>query len=218
MSAFFPPAFIAFTGVDRADAVGAMQALARHFPIEWGVLVDDDRPDDLLFAGPDIRARLTACPGLRLAAHVCGEQARRIANRPDDATIDLGGFQRLQINHGFSGSVAAQVENCVRFARARSVRAVLQCLESFPADERLDWLFDVSFGTGKSPGRWPALPPHGPFRGYSGGIRAENVRSVLAAIAAPDGVPYWIDMESGVRTDGRFDLAKCEAVCRAVFP
>jgi hypothetical protein len=24
-------------------------------------------------------------------------------------------------------------------------------------------------------------------------------------------------MESGVRTDGAFDLAKCEAVCRAVY-
>jgi hypothetical protein len=28
---------------------------------------------------------------------------------------------------------------------------------------------------------------------------------------------YWIDMESGVRTDDRFDIEKCRAVCEAVF-
>ena len=28
---------------------------------------------------------------------------------------------------------------------------------------------------------------------------------------------YWIDMESGVRTDGLFDLEKCERVCRLVY-
>jgi hypothetical protein len=43
------------------------------------------------------------------------------------------------------------------------------------------------------------------------------VADILARIAAPDGALYWIDMESGVRTDGVFDLAKCEAVCRAVY-
>jgi hypothetical protein len=30
-------------------------------------------------------------------------------------------------------------------------------------------------------------------------------------------VAYWIDMESGVRTGGWLDVAKCEAVCRAVY-
>ena len=27
----------------------------------------------------------------------------------------------------------------------------------------------------------------------------------------------WVESESGVRTDGAFDLAKCETVCRAVY-
>jgi hypothetical protein len=31
------------------------------------------------------------------------------------------------------------------------------------------------------------------------------------------GQPYWIDMESGVRTDDRFDLDKCELVLMQVF-
>ena len=41
----------------------------------------------------------------------------------------------------------------------------------------------------------------------------------LPAIAAsvPEGQPYWIDMESGVRTEDRFDLDKCELVLMQVY-
>lgn len=214
---FHKPTFVAFTGVDSALGIADMKVLARHYPIEWGVLVDDSKDGEVLFADVDTRARLLEASGLRYAAHVCGEQARLIANEPDAATVDLCGFQRLQVNHGFSGSSAVQVENCVRFGRSRTLRTMLQCLDQFPADARLDWLYDTSFGTGKAPTRWPALQAGGPFCGYSGGIRAETVREILTAIAAPAGAQYFIDMESGVRTNGVFDLAKCEAVCRAVF-
>ena len=210
------PTFIAFTGVDAIDLLPGMQQLSRHYPIEWGILIDDAK-DDLLFADPDVRARLLEAPGLHYAAHVCGEQAGLIANDPAKASIDLSGFQRLQVNHGFSGSAPAQVENCVRFGRSQTIRTMLQTLDIFPGDARLDWLYDTSFGTGKAPDIWPEIPANGPFCGFSGGIRAENVAAVIQAIAAPDGAQFWIDMESGVRTNGRFDLERCEAVCRAVF-
>jgi phosphoribosylanthranilate isomerase len=97
------------------------------------------------------------------------------------------------------------------------VRTVLQCAGAFPDETGVDWLYDVSFGTGVKPKDWPALPAAGPFCGYSGGIGPETVVEILGRIAAPDGTPYWIDMESGIRTDGAFDLTKCEAVCRAVY-
>lgn len=214
---FYPPTFIAFTGVDSLECISGMRELSRHYPIEWGVLVDDAKVDDILFANIDVRAGLLETQGLRYAAHVCGEQASLIASSPEKASINLAGFQRLQVNHGFSGSNAEQVENCIRFGRAQTIRTMLQTLNSFPDDCRLDWLYDTSFGTGKSPDHWPTLPIGGPFCGYSGGIRAENVSEILSAINAPSGSQYFIDMESGVRTNGRFDLQKCEAVCRAVF-
>ncbi len=214
---FYQPTFIAFTGVDSPECLPGMQELSRHYPIEWGVLVDDAKEDDILFANADVRARLLEAPGLRYAAHVCGEQAGFIANAPEKASLNLAGFQRLQVNHGFSGSSAEQVENCIRFGRAQTVRTMLQTLVDFPDDCRLDWLYDTSFGTGKSPDRWPTLPQNGPLCGYSGGIKPENVADILSAIDAPEGSQYFIDMESGVRTNGRFDLEKCEAVCKAVF-
>ncbi|WP_156843213.1 beta/alpha barrel domain-containing protein [Novosphingobium aquimarinum] len=212
-----PPAFIAFTGVDSPALIPRLQALSSRYPIEWGILIDDARGDELLFPDAADRAALLAAPGLRFAAHVCGEQARLIADDPDGATLDLTGFQRLQVNHGFSGSSGEQVENCVRFGRSRGLRTMLQAVGEFPAEPRLDWLFDTSFGTGKPPAAWPALPPAGPFCGFSGGIGPANAAQVIQSIGAAQGEQYWIDMESGIRTDGALDLAKCAAVCEAVY-
>lgn len=211
------PTFVAFTGLDRAENIDGLRTLSARYPIEWGVLVDDAQTDKPLFPEAALRRAFINAGGLRLAAHVCGEEARKIANAPDSVTVDLTGYQRIQVNHSFTGSTAEQIENTWRFGRRHGVRTMLQCKDEFPSESRLDWLFDTSFGTGVAPSVWPRLPRSGPFCGYSGGINPGNVRDVLKAIAAEPGDLYWIDMESGIRTDGWLDLDKCEDVCRAVY-
>ncbi len=211
------PAFIAFTGVDLATVIDDLRALSARYPIEWGILIDAAQEALPLFPDAATRQALLTAGGLRFAAHVCGEEARRIANAPDTAIVDLAGFSRLQVNHSFEGSSQAQADNTVRFGRARGLRAMLQCKGAFPADARLDWLFDTSFGRGTAPGAWPKLPAGGPFCGFAGGINPSTVADVLKAIDAEPCALYWIDMESGVRTDGWLDLDKCESVCKAVF-
>jgi hypothetical protein len=131
--------------------------------------------------------------------------------------VQFAGFSRLQINHGRAGSTAQQIRHGRDFAAGQGMRAVLQCQGAFPQDAGVDWLFDVSFGTGAAPRDWPPLSSSQPFCGFSGGLGPDNVRARLAYAPVAPGVAYWIDMESGVRTDGRFDTAKCAAVCAAVF-
>lgn len=211
------PAFIAFTGVDRAELLPGMAVLSARYPIEWGVLLDPAQEDKPLFPDAAVRAAVMSGPKLRWAAHVCGQAARDIVSTPDKAAPEIAGFQRVQINHGFSGSTPEQAACAARFGRRAGVRAMLQTKTEFPEDASLDWLFDVSFGTGVRPTTWPALPAGGPFCGYSGGLGPATVKAALDAIAAPAGALYWIDMESQVRTDGWLDLTKCEAVCRAVY-
>lgn len=211
------PAFIAFTGVDDVAALGGMQALSARYPIEWGILIDDEQTEKPLFLKQEARRACLAAGGLRFAAHVCGEQAVRIANAPDTVTVDLTGFQRVQVNHSFSGSTQVHVDNTVWFGRKIGARSMLQCTQTFPDDARLDWLFDTSFGKGTAPSVWPEMRKAGPFCGFAGGINASNVANVLTAIGAEPGDQYWIDMESGIRTNDRLDLEKCEAVCKAVF-
>jgi hypothetical protein len=211
-----PPAFIAFTGVDRADLLPELAALSARYPIEWGILVDPAQEASPLFPNAGTRTAFLATP-LRWAAHVCGQGARDIVERPDEGAPAIGGVQRMQVNHSRSGSDPAAVEATIRFGRRMAVRTVLQCGGAFPSDARTDWLYDISFGTGVKPTSWPALPSAGAFCGYSGGIGPETAGGILDAIAAPPGALYWIDMESGVRTDGWFDIAKARAVCEAVF-
>lgn len=213
-----PPAFIAFTGVDDPALLPGMRSLSARYPIEWGLLVDAAQEDKALFPDATVRDALLSARDLRWAAHVCGQAARSIVEDPLTAPRPLAGVQRLQVNHGFSGSSTDQIAAAAAYARRHGMRAVLQCQGAFPSDGRIDWLYDVSFGTGVRPDVWPAPPTAaGPFFGYSGGLGPDTVAEVLARIAAPAEALYWIDMESGVRTAGAMDLAKCEAVCRAVY-
>lgn len=211
------PLFIAFTGIDDPALLPGMLMLSARYPVEWGVLIDPAREGSPLFPDAATRQHLQAA-GLRLAAHVCGDAAGDIVARGAGAAFDPRGYRRVQINHGTAGSSSAHVAAAGRFARRHGIRAVLQCADPFPAEGEVDWLFDISFGTGRRPAGWPALPATSvPFCGYSGGIGPDNVAPLLAGLAAPAVADFWIDMESGVRRDGRFDLSRCEAVCRAVY-
>lgn len=212
-----PPIFTAFTGVDRADLIPEMQTLSRVYPIEWGLLIDPDKPEDSLFANERLVDAARTAGDLRLAVHVCGALAREIATDPLRARFDPTGFQRVQVNHSFEGSSPAAIAATRLYGRRFGVRAVLQTRDVFPAEDGVDWLYDVSFGVGVRPTTWPSLPDSGPFCGFSGGLGPATVEAALAAIAAPAGSIYWIDMESQIRTDGLLDLDKCRAVCRAVY-
>jgi hypothetical protein len=209
------PAYLTFTGVDSAESIPAMRALSARYPIEWGVLFDPGRRGEVLFPDAAVRDAI-ARAGVRLSVHVCGDIATAIVLGRNPA-VQFAGFSRLQINHGRAGSTAEQIRNGRDFAARQGMRAVLQCQGAFPQEEGVDWLFDVSFGTGAAPREWPPLSASQPFCGYSGGLGPNNVRGRLASAPVAAGVSYWIDMESGVRTEGRFDTAKCAAVCEAVF-
>lgn len=209
------PAFVTFTGIDHSALVPGMRALSERFPIEWGVLIDTDRQDQPLYPGQSERLSIQAS-GLRLSAHVCGSAASSIVEGRDPK-LDLEGFARVQINHSRSGSSHLAIQHSCTFGVARNIRVALQCQGAFPNDDRVDWLYDVSFGTGKMPTAWPAIVSAHPLCGYSGGLGPANVADLLTKLPVAKGTPFWIDMESGVRTEGRFDLEKCAAVCESVF-
>lgn len=211
------PAFVAFTGVDRTELLPGMLALSARYPIEWGVLIDPEQQARALFPAAEARAVLTSERRLSWAAHVCGGLAQTIAEGGDIDHSALAGFRRVQVNHGFKGSSATQIAHARDFGRRLRLRPVLQCTDAFPADPGVDWLYDVSFGTGVRPAFWPELNPQGPFCGYSGGFGPDTAVAILEQIRPPAGVAYWIDMESGVRSDGLMDLDKCARVCERVF-
>jgi hypothetical protein len=209
------PSFITFTGVDDDSLLPGMLALSARYPIEWGVLLDAAQEGAPLFPVKAVRLAIQAAP-LRLSAHICGGAAKAIVEGREPG-LDLRGYSRVQINHSRSGSNSSEIRNSQQFAARHGVRSALQCQGDFPDDLRADWLYDVSFGTGVRPGTWPAIGTQKTFCGYSGGLNPDNVADMLAGLTVPPGAEYWIDMESGVRTGSKFDLSKCEAVCRIVY-
>ncbi|MDM3872356.1 hypothetical protein QSV34_13450 [Porticoccus sp. W117] len=218
MSNKIQPAFVTFTGVDRSDIIPSLLDLSERYPIEWGVLVDPEQEDNNLF--PTLEERLKVqSSGLCLSAHICGIPAAEIVQGKNPNYLQLSGFSRLQINHSRDGSTEEQISNAHRFASSMGMRAALQCQGDFPDEPRADWLYDVSFGLGTKPTSWPPMGPRSTFCGYSGGLSPETIESTFSALplTESDNKQFWVDMESGVRTDGWLDVDKCEQVCKLIF-
>jgi hypothetical protein len=206
------PEFITFTGADDWTSIDGMRELSRKYPIEWGVLFSQKRQGvDPRYPGGEGMSRLL-WSNLRMSAHLCGGYSDAIMAGEDLLNIpaDLAYFRRIQVNHADPKPA--------RIMEFRSGWGRMRCIaqargEEFPKDTSVDWLCDASCGRGLTRTSWPKHP--GRLVGYAGGFNPVNVLEAIAVIGATG--PYWIDMESGVRTDDRFDLDKCRRVCEQVY-
>ena len=214
------PLHVTFTGLDAETQAADMVALSRDFPIEWGILLHPAREGAGRYP-PLAHIQSVLTLDLQFSAHLCGAYAREVSRGgrlPAVIVSLLDRFRRIQVNTAERGLVP---EAIARFAARFGARAILQCrgFERFPDDDHVDWLFDRSGGRGVLPERWPVPGPSAKFVGYSGGLGPSTVENALAAIKLqhPGSVPFWIDMEGGVRTDDAFDISKCRSVCEAVY-
>jgi hypothetical protein len=210
MSTARAPEFITFTGADDYTEVAAMHALSTLYPIEWGILLSaSGQGVKPRYPGDEALSRFM-WSGLRMAGHICGRYSREImAGEQISPPVDLGVFNRIQVNH--DEPVALKIR---QFRAGWGPRCIAQTrTDRFPGDTAIDWLFDASGGRGVEPAAWPAYP--GRLVGYAGGIGPDNVAAVIEKIGATG--PYWIDMESKVRTNDRFDLELCRQVCETVY-
>ena len=210
------PDFVTFTGIDARTDLDRVRALSRAYPIEWGILFSPKK-QGLAPRYPEqglihvAVSELQDDPAIKLAAHLCGMHSAKIMSGMEPG-IDLSGFNRTQIN-----TVKPDVDKIEAFAQRHSILAITQHRTlRFPDDDRILWLYDCSGGRGDLPDKgWPLHPEEDRIVGYAGGLNPENVARINDEIA-PTG-RYWLDMESGIRTDDWLDLDKCEAVCRALF-
>ena len=218
---------VTITGADDAVDPNDLLELTREFPfVEWGILHSLKRAGTPRYPSDAWMSRL---PPLPLSIHFCGTGARAILDAdPHTCVPYLRGLppnvRRVQIN-GYSPADSTIVRIAKRWpnlefilqvrAEDELVEAAHQanCIVTSEPRGQASLLFDASGGRGIEPARWPTRP-FGAIMGYAGGINPENVLDVLRAIG-PVTTPFWIDMESGVRTDDRFDLAKVRAVLYA---
>jgi hypothetical protein len=217
-------------GVDPAE----LARLSGEYPfVEWGILYSSKRNGEPRYPSLGWRVRLGKIgTRMQLSLHLCGQVARDVLEGDTEliGTVD-DDYQRIQVNgwrpsgQEFRSVVTGESREFILQARCEEdlQRAAIEI--SAIKDEALEeWtgsvsvLYDVSGGQGIAPMSWPLpIPRVGTYLGYAGGIGPDNVVAVLLAIG-PLAHDFWIDMESGVRTDDRFDLAKVRRVLDLAEP
>lgn len=214
------PEFVTITGIDDRTDLGRIADLSARYPVEWAVLhsppaqgVSQRFPSnstiDRLFA-----RQAQSGMEIRLAAHLCGRQAKAVMRGEFDRnSVELAPYARIQVNHVRPVS-AALVDFAVP---GQTVIAQWRDGESFPAEDLgHQWLYDPSGGRGTSPTSWP-VNPTSEIRGYAGGIGLINVAAVVQAVSVSSPSGFWIDMETGARTDDWLDLDLVEAILMRAF-
>lgn len=244
-----PVTTVTITGADDTTNVRELAEIAREYPsVEWAILMSTSRKGSPRYPSEawqrELRVELCA-RRMRVAAHLCGETARRLARGEREVIPEnfLTFYDRIQLNgFDFMAADAETVPPVIALMRETSIFVpftfVLQARNSEDLTaatriirraqtNRVEILFDPSGGTGQRVTTWP-VPPRDVRLGYAGGIGPDNVREVLNAVSVatiftedlfskdnPGSHSTWIDMESRVRTDDRLDLEKVRAVLRS---
>ena len=203
------PAFLTFTGIDAGTDLARVESLTNTYPIEWGVLFSPDRQgQEPRYPAMSVIDNFRDLD-VRKSAHLCGDYSKMVM-KGHPLPVDLTGFERVQVN-----SRKPDAKTIASFAANSLLLGIMQTRElEFPEDEGIAILFDRSGGFGRLPEEWPRHPSNR-LVGYAGGISPENIHEVLEAVDSSG--PYWLDMESGIRTNDMLDLDKCEAVAKAVY-
>jgi len=212
------PQFVTITGVDDRTDLGRLAALSAQYPVEWAVLYSPEAQGvhqrfpsqptiDRLFA-------LQAQAGMRLAAHLCGKHAKAVMRGEFDRTaLEISPYGRIQVNH-----LKPKSEMLRDFAvPGQTVIAQWRNGDSFPSDDvGHQWLYDPSGGKGLSPTSWP-LNPTDRIHGYAGGLGLWNIAAVARAVSQVSPSGFWLDLETGARTDDWLDLDVVERILAAAF-
>lgn len=227
---------ITFTGVDSKTDIDRLVEIQQEYPIvEFGILASKHwNENGPRYLNPSL-IRKFYDKKLNLALHLCGSIASDAAEGlwvEVDNLIDrnLEIFKRIQLNIAkrddkpnycwasiFSGQeIIIQQKDTVNDSILKNT------VEKWKEYEwnkcTLSVLIDGSGGQGIDTGI--QLYPYDGCVGYAGGFNPENCAEKLTYLYENVSGDFWIDMESGVRTDDYFDLDKVVSVletCKSII-
>jgi hypothetical protein len=217
---------ITFTGIDAKTPLWGLIDLQKEYPIaEFGVLMSYKwQTNGNRYLDPALLSLLDAGRNeLNLSLHICG-RATVDAMNGDWTKIDahlfgnLDIFSRTQLNIGTRKSKPEyaqpspdnSLEVIIQQKDVNSLDVYNNTIKHFE-DGRFSVLLDASGGNGiNTPIN--ILPIEGKV-GYAGGFNPDNAAEKLAYLFENHTTgDFWIDMETGVRTDDWFDLDKAQKV------
>lgn len=225
---------ITFTGIDARTDIQELRAIQEQYPLaEFGVLTSYHWFENgNRYLNPQFICNFWG-QGLNLALHVCGSAANDAANGCWDTINEhlvhcLGLFKRVQLN------VSNRTDNPYHLRSTPDLveEIIIQQkgVHNIGFFERSKWSGNVSVLLDASGGQGVDTPIEVlPNRfdngvscfnvGYAGGINPDNVADKLTFLMENSLVgDFWIDMESGVRTNDWFDLDKVRRVLEICQP
>lgn len=227
---------VTITGADDGVDPGELVRLSEQYPfLEWGILRSVKREGTPRYPSSDwceeVSRSAARSMSLHLAAHLCGAltdavlkgvpPTMRREGAPNEVWVPEF-FDRIQVN-SFTPTLPF-LQMAPKYPR---LGWILQARDSWGytlatasawiiGSTRAAVLWDPSGGRGiESSVRWPERLHETIIVGGAGGLTSETI--LAAADRAPSGY-WWLDLESGVRTDDRFDLDKVRAVAEAMAP
>lgn len=221
--------YCSITGADDAVDVADLTQIATEYPfVEWAILLLKARAGQPRFPTTGwIENFSRNTKGQNKAMHLCDDAFLGfIAKKPDILEL-MTGFQRIQLNLKF-GDVEGKYDPAELIARVKEFpqwqfiiqytpekQGLLPLLKNVPNHAVL---FDASAGRGIVPDTWSApLPGH--FCGQAGGLTPDNMGKNLELMSrTAAGQVIWTDLESGARTDDKFDLSKVRRICTTCEP
>lgn len=220
---------ITFTGIDEKTDIKTLQEIQRAFPIvEFGVLMSKNwKENGNRYPNPEWLDSLYYA-GLNLSCHVCGSYAKAITQKLEwSHLIDMLGYKKYLFNRCQINISSSKPTKQTFFLKTPSFFKEI-IIQQKSVDEHETWdainwhsfmsiLLDASGGLGIDTDI--KLWPNCFYKvGYAGGINHENVADKLAFLIENTRSPFWIDMESGVRSNDWFDLNKVVKVLENCEP
>ena len=228
---------ITFTGIDAQTDIERLRDIQRRYPIaEFGVLTSYHWYENgNRYLDPQIIDTLRN-KDLRLSLHVCGSAAHDAAIGKWDSIdkltwMNLNIFKRVQINIAerkdnpkfcwiplvIGQELIVQQNADIYLPEYRETLRKWRDGSLGPHRDTISVLLDSSGGRGIDT-KLKVYPSNEKI-GYAGGISPDNVEEKLTFLMSHVTMgEFWIDMESGVRTDDWFDLDKVEKVLQICEP
>ena len=213
---------ITFTGIGTDTDLKTLKEIQDEYPlVEWGVLLSKNwQENGPRFFDPSQLNNLR-WQGLNLSCHLCGSAARAVVSENWEPAFEVtrgmfGLFQRCQVNISMEQPndqtqyMRPPIDLSELIIQQKSAGA-MNIFNAIKNRTKMSVLLDASGGRGIDTPVKPLNIP-GLKVGYAGGLNPENVGEKLEYLMENVEGEFWIDMESGVRTDDRFDIDKCVSV------
>jgi len=212
---------VAFSGIDQRTNPIELQLLQQQYPfVEFVYLLSESQKAGNRYPRPVI---LKAYQKLKIpmAMHLCGKIAIELIHTNDWKPVhDMLGkswdlFERIQLNipktKHFSRELTLPADKSIIIQLHEGTNEFFQHYKHLP---NVQGFQDASGGRGIVNTEW--MEPQTEFFGYAGGIGPDNVVKTVQAIQSVCPGDFWIDMESSIRTNDKFDVEKCRLVCQAL--